>query len=43
MIDFLFAVLLAASLGVAITCTTIGAGMFCVMALRDFLRGGRKE
>lgn len=43
MLDALFTVLLAASLGVAISCTGIGAGLFCVLAVRDFLRGRRAE
>lgn len=38
MIDFLLSVLMAASMAVAISCTAIGAGLLCVMGLRDLVR-----
>lgn len=43
MIDALLAILMAASLAAAITCTGIGAGLFCVLVARGFLQGGRRE
>lgn len=43
MIDFLIDIALIATLIVAIACTGVGVGLFCVLTARGFLQGGRSE
>lgn len=43
MIEFVIGVVTVAALGVAITCTGIGAGLLCVLTARGFLQGGAND
>ena len=42
MIDLLNTLILTAALATAITCTGIGAGLFCVLVARDLVRRVRE-